>query len=292
MRRSASRTRGSTSGDVLYQLLGGRLELHDPAHGDHRLEPGRLLHATCATIRDSWIHGTGLDPTSEWHASAVRVEQYATLVHNTLACDYTGPFNNNEIGCSADMSGYADFAAIHNNTIDGNLFMANPIGARLLRLRRQHQPASPTPMTRRTAPTSCSATTCSRRVQQRQVRHLRSRSPTSTRAAPATRGSTTCGTTAPPSPPADHRRSSRRSRSTHVLVIENVGDRTAGRDRRVDRIAPDAEGQPSVRPLSASTSSTQVRPGAMRIGCPLASSVNGSVALARVHVPSTSTPSL
>ncbi len=51
------------------------------------------------------------------------------VIHNTLACDYTGPFNNNEIGCSADMSGYADFAAIHNNTIDGNLFMANPIGA-------------------------------------------------------------------------------------------------------------------------------------------------------------------
>ena len=79
-------------------------------------------------IQDSWIHATDFDPNSEWHASAVRVEQYATLVHNTLACDYTGPFNNPEIGCSADMTGYPDFAPIHHNTIDGNLFMANPIG--------------------------------------------------------------------------------------------------------------------------------------------------------------------
>ena len=89
---------------------------------------GAPTACTCARSSDSWIHGTALDPNSEWHASAVRVEQYATLIHNTLACDYTGPFNNNEIGCSADMTGYADFAPIHNNTIDGNLFMANPIG--------------------------------------------------------------------------------------------------------------------------------------------------------------------
>jgi len=33
---------------------------------------------TCR-VQDSWIHGTALDPTSEWHASAVRVEQNATL---------------------------------------------------------------------------------------------------------------------------------------------------------------------------------------------------------------------
>jgi hypothetical protein len=80
------------------------------------------------TVRDSWIHGTGLDPNSEWHASAVRAEQYATLIHNVLACDYTGPFNNDEIGCSADMSGYPDFAPITHNTIDGNLFRSNNVG--------------------------------------------------------------------------------------------------------------------------------------------------------------------
>ena len=79
-------------------------------------------------IENSWLHGTALDPNSEWHASAVRAEQYASLYHNVLACDWTGPFNNDELGCSADMSGYPDFAPIHHNTIDSNLFAANPIG--------------------------------------------------------------------------------------------------------------------------------------------------------------------
>ncbi len=44
--------------------------------------------------------------------------------------------------------------------------------------------------------------------------------------------------------------------------------------------------QPSARLCCASTSSTHVRPGAMRIGWPPASRWNGSVALWRVHVPS------
>jgi hypothetical protein len=81
------------------------------------------------TLQDSWIHGTELDPNSLWHASALRVEQGSNLIHNTLACDYMGPFNNDEIGCSADMTGYPDFAPINHNTIDGNLFIANPSGA-------------------------------------------------------------------------------------------------------------------------------------------------------------------
>jgi uncharacterized membrane protein YgcG len=79
-------------------------------------------------VQDSWIHATGLDPNSEWHASAVRAEQYATLRHNVLHCDWTGPYNNDELGCSADMSGYPDFVPIHHNTIDRNLFGANPEG--------------------------------------------------------------------------------------------------------------------------------------------------------------------
>jgi len=81
------------------------------------------------TVQDTWVHGTDLDPNSEWHASAVRVEQHASLIHNTLACDWTGPFNNDEIGCSADMSGYPDFAPITHNTMDGNLYVANSVGA-------------------------------------------------------------------------------------------------------------------------------------------------------------------
>jgi len=77
------------------------------------------------TVQDSWIHGTDLLPLQ--HASAVRVEQHSTVRHNTLACDWTA-ITDSEIGCSADMTGYPDFAPIHHNTITGNLFVANPAG--------------------------------------------------------------------------------------------------------------------------------------------------------------------
>ena len=33
---------------------------------------------------------------------------------------------NGDIGCSADLSGYPDFAPIKNNTVDRNLFVASP----------------------------------------------------------------------------------------------------------------------------------------------------------------------
>ena len=87
---------------------------------------GAYCQHTCL-IQDSWVHGTTLEPvaSNRAHASGVRVEQYATLIHNTLACDFTGPFANSEMGCSADLTGYPDFAAIHHNTIDGNLFKAS-----------------------------------------------------------------------------------------------------------------------------------------------------------------------
>ncbi len=82
------------------------------------------------TIQDNYFHGTNLwpDVTNLAHASSVRNEQYLTLRHNSLGCDFTGPFNNAEIGCSADMSGYPDFAPIMHATIDKNLFLANNVG--------------------------------------------------------------------------------------------------------------------------------------------------------------------
>lgn len=78
-------------------------------------------------IQDSYFHGTNLwpDASNLAHASSVREEQNLTLRHNSLHCSYTGPFVNNEIGCSADLTGYPDFAPIKNNTVDGNLFVAN-----------------------------------------------------------------------------------------------------------------------------------------------------------------------
>lgn len=79
-------------------------------------------------IQDSYFHGTNLWPstTNLAHASAVRNEQYLTLRHTSLGCDYNGPYPNDELGCSADLTGYPDFTAIHHATIDGNLFLANP----------------------------------------------------------------------------------------------------------------------------------------------------------------------
>jgi hypothetical protein len=83
------------------------------------------------TIQDSYFHGTNLwpDASNLAHASSVRNEQYFTLRHNALGCDYQGPFPNGELGCSADMSGYPDFTPIMHDTIDKNLFLANNIGA-------------------------------------------------------------------------------------------------------------------------------------------------------------------
>lgn len=76
-------------------------------------------------IQDSYVHASALQ--GEQHGSAIRVEQNTTLIHNKLACDWTD-LSNSEIGCSADMTGYPDFAPIKNNTIDNNYFVANPKG--------------------------------------------------------------------------------------------------------------------------------------------------------------------
>ena len=85
--------------------------------------------STC-TIQDNYFHGTNLwpDVTNLAHASSVRNEQYLTLRHNSLGCDFPGISYNDELGCSADMSGYPDFAPIMHDTIDSNLFLANNSG--------------------------------------------------------------------------------------------------------------------------------------------------------------------
>ncbi|HSX01591.1 MAG TPA: hypothetical protein VLF67_05100 [Candidatus Saccharimonas sp.] len=96
---------------------------------------GAYCESTCL-IQDNYFHGANLwpDKTDLSHASGVRNEQYLTLRHNTLSCDFVAPGNNDpstindEIGCSADMSGYPDFAPIMHDTIDHNLFLANNVG--------------------------------------------------------------------------------------------------------------------------------------------------------------------
>jgi hypothetical protein len=86
--------------------------------------------STC-TIQDNYFHGTNQwpDHTNLAHASSVRNEQNMTLTHNSLACDFPGEATAPELGCSADMSGYPDFAPIKNDTIHRNLFGSNNTGA-------------------------------------------------------------------------------------------------------------------------------------------------------------------
>jgi hypothetical protein len=85
-----------------------------------------VLCAWRCTLRDSWVHGTYVQ--NDWHASAVRAERYSTIVHNTLGCDWLIP-TAQDGGCSADLTGYPDFAAPHDWLIQNNLFVANPNGA-------------------------------------------------------------------------------------------------------------------------------------------------------------------
>jgi hypothetical protein len=77
------------------------------------------------TVQDSWVHGTLI--TGSLHASALRMSQHATIVHNTLNCDVAD--NTSGGGCSADLTGYGDFEPVTNNLVKNNLFKTTPGGA-------------------------------------------------------------------------------------------------------------------------------------------------------------------
>lgn len=66
------------------------------------------------TIQDSWIHGGRA--TGSAHASGLRANQYSNFIHNTIICDIPGSF------CSADLTGYPDFAPTMYWTITNNFF--------------------------------------------------------------------------------------------------------------------------------------------------------------------------
>ena len=78
------------------------------------------------TLRDSWIHGQARDAGGKAHESAVRMGDGSTITHNSLLCD--APNVAPDAGCSADLTGYGDFAPIRNNTIAQNLFLATTGG--------------------------------------------------------------------------------------------------------------------------------------------------------------------
>jgi hypothetical protein len=82
--------------------------------------------AYCAhdcVIEDSWLHGQQLQGAQ--HGSGLREEQRTTATHNVIVCDYPFTDDATSLGCSADLTGYPDFAPIHDNTIDRNLFLAS-----------------------------------------------------------------------------------------------------------------------------------------------------------------------
>lgn len=79
------------------------------------------------SIVDSWLHGQQL--TGAQHGSGLRVEEFTTATHDTLACDYSIVHDSTTLGCSAPQTGYADFAAIHDNTLTHNLYMSSNQGA-------------------------------------------------------------------------------------------------------------------------------------------------------------------
>ena len=78
------------------------------------------------TVQDSWIHGQATDPSGVAHESGIRMGDGSVIRHNSLLCD--APNVPPDAGCSADLTGYGDFAPIRNNTIDKNLFLATTGG--------------------------------------------------------------------------------------------------------------------------------------------------------------------
>jgi hypothetical protein len=74
-------------------------------------------------VQDSWVHKTTIDGLKDVHASAIRMEQGSKIIHNTIACDTK--VTPEDGGCSADLTGYGDFAPIADVHVEGNLFVAN-----------------------------------------------------------------------------------------------------------------------------------------------------------------------
>jgi hypothetical protein len=82
-------------------------------------------YAEC-TVQDSYVHGQYTDLRGLDHESGIRVNTNSHLVHNTIAC--TAPDVAPDAGCSADLTGYADFDPVTGNTIENNLLFASPGG--------------------------------------------------------------------------------------------------------------------------------------------------------------------
>lgn len=72
------------------------------------------------TVEDSYVHGQFTDDTGVAHESGIRMGQRAIIRHNTILCD--APNVPTDAGCSANLTGYGDFAPVRDNVIENNLF--------------------------------------------------------------------------------------------------------------------------------------------------------------------------
>lgn len=86
----------------------------------------RQIWCNNCTLQDSYLHDQLTDNTGVTHMSAARADQGSTYIHNTLLCN--GPTIAPDAGCSANQTGYPDFAPVKNNTFEKNLYMAGPVG--------------------------------------------------------------------------------------------------------------------------------------------------------------------
>jgi hypothetical protein len=77
-------------------------------------------------IQDSYVHGQFRDESGLAHESGIRMSENTVLRHNTILCD--APDVPPDAGCSADLTGYGDFAVVQNNLIENNLFKASTGG--------------------------------------------------------------------------------------------------------------------------------------------------------------------
>lgn len=92
----------------------------------HVIGGNRSALCTRCTIEDSFVHGQFRDETGTFHESGIRMDQGSTIRRNTILCD--APEVPPDAGCSADLTGYGDFAPVENNLIEGNLFKASVSG--------------------------------------------------------------------------------------------------------------------------------------------------------------------
>ncbi len=93
----------------------------------HVFGGNRSIHCFLkCTVTDSYVHGQFTDSTGVAHESGIRMGQNATIRHNTILCD--APDVPPDAGCSADLTGYGDYAPVRNNLIEANLFKASTGG--------------------------------------------------------------------------------------------------------------------------------------------------------------------